>query len=290
MRTIGVTAVLVAVGSVATAQGPGVQPAGRVPTPGAGQGVVTTALQPPAAPDPQVVAHLKAWEAKMAGLQNLYTKCEVTREEAILKKKKTLTGEVVCMKPNFARMRIDSTIDPKDWEAYVCDGKVIYAFDGLGKVIKRYKIPAGNNGAGDNLLMEFMSGSLTADGALRRFDVKILAPNPPQPDYLFFEIKPRQVRDKQEFEVLKLVLFSPTIRKDLQQWAYLPRMVVMTKNNNEQIETWQFPEPRPDVPGYLPKHFQVDQLPGKDWKVVDGDAPAPATGQPRVARPTGPGK
>jgi TIGR03009 family protein len=297
MRTIGVwCGIMFAAGSVATGQLPGGQPpagtpTGRVPTPGSGQGTVTpVALQAPAAPDPKVVAHFKAWETKMAGLQNLYTTCEVTREEAILRKKKQFTGSVVVMKPNLARMRIEAANDPKDYEAYLCDGKSIYVYDGSKKVVTQHVIPAGAvGGGGDNLLMDFMSGKLTADDAFRRFDIKLLTPAKPDPNYIFFEIKPRFPRDKQDFETLKLVLFSPELPKELQYLAYLPRMIVTASTNNERIETWSFTNPQPDVQGYTKEHFKpVD--PGKDWQKVMGNPPAGGQGQPRVARPTGPVK
>src|SRR5258708_4735467 len=107
MRAFGVAlCLLVVAGSLASAQIPGGapptgSPTGRVPTPGAGQpGITPVALQPAAPPNPQVLAHLKAWEAKMAGLTNLYTTCELKREDRVLKKTKNYTGSVICMKPN----------------------------------------------------------------------------------------------------------------------------------------------------------------------------------------------
>jgi len=150
MRTLGMSlGVCIATAAVAAAQGPGAQPpagtaTGRVPTPGADQGTATpVALQPP---DPKVVAHFKAWEAKMAGLENLYTTCEVTREEILLRKKKQYTGSVVVMKPNLARMRIVAANDPNDYEAYLCDGKSVFVYEGLRKVLTQHVIPAGAAG------------------------------------------------------------------------------------------------------------------------------------------------
>jgi TIGR03009 family protein len=287
MRSIG-AAVLLLAGSVAAAQVPGGQPTGRVPTPGVGQtGITPTALQQYPAPDPQVVAHLKAWEAKMAGLKVMYTQCEVTREETLLRKAKKYSGSVVCMKPNYARMRISSPTDTNDWEAYLSNGKNIYVYNGSRKELTWYDIPAGNTGVGDNLLMEFMSGSLTADAALRRFDMKLVQPATPDENYLFFEVKPRLTRDKQEFETMQLVLYSPTIKKELQPWTYLPRMVQLTKNNKELVETWNFTQPTLNDERYTVKDFQpVD--PGKDWQKGPGNTSA--SQGPRVARPNGPGK
>jgi TIGR03009 family protein len=162
----------------------------------------------------------------------------------------------------------------------------------LRKVLTQHVIPAGAAGAGgggDNLLMDFMSGKLTADDAFRRFDIKLLTPAQPDPNYIFFEIKPRLARDKQDFETIKLVLISPEIEKKNQHLAYLPRMIVMASTNNEKIETWSFPNPQPNVKGYTLEHFKpVD--PGKDWQKVMGNPPAGGPGQPRVVRPTGPGK
>ncbi|HEY2784277.1 MAG TPA: TIGR03009 domain-containing protein [Fimbriiglobus sp.] len=301
MRTFGVAlGLLVVAGSVASAQIPGGAPptgstTGRVPTPGAGPGR-TVALQPPAVPvDPMVLAHLKAWQAKMESLQNLYTTCELTKEDRVLKKSHKFSGSVICMKPNLARMRLDSATDPNDYSAWVCDGKAVYAYDGNKKILTQYNIPAGTNGIGDNLLMEFMSGSLTANGALRRFDVTLISPEKPDPNYLFFQIKPKLAKDKQDFETLKLVLFSPTIKPDLQYLAYIPAMVQMATTNNEKVETWNFFDPaksrfpQPNVKGLKLSDFKPVN-PGRDWKIVQGNPPASGGSQPRVVRPTGPGK
>lgn len=296
MRSIGVLVGLVlTAGSYAPAQVPGGvpqtgTPASRVPTPGSGQpGLVTGAVQPPPPADPAVVAHLKAWEAKMAGLNNLYTTCELKREDRVLKKTKTYSGSVICMKPNLARMRMELAGDANDYTAYVCDGKAVYEYDGMRKTLTQYNIPAGNNGVGDNLLMEFMSGSLTADGALRRFDVKVLEPAKPDVNYLYFEVKPRLPKDKQEFETLRLVLFSPTIQKELQHLTYIPAMVEMATANNEKVETWTFKAPQPNVTGLKLTDFKpVD--PGPTWQKVIGNPPGGGQTQPRVVRPTGPGK
>jgi TIGR03009 family protein len=299
MRTIGVwCGIMFAAGSVATGQVPGGQPpvgtpAGRVPTPGSGQGTVTpVALQPQAPPNPIVVAHLKAWEKKMAGLQNLYATCEQKQEDRVLKKVKTYTGSVVCMKPNLARMSIALVNDPKDHIGYLCDGKAVYEYNGLEKKLTQYNIPPGASGVGDNLLMEFMSGSLTADDVLRRFDIKILTPAKPDANYLYFEVKPRLAKDKQDFETLKLVFFSPELDPKLQYLSYLPAMVEIAGTNNERVLTWSFVAdgklPQPNVNGIKAAEFKPVN-PGKDWQIVVGNPPAGGQG-PRVVRPTGPVK
>ena len=132
MRPAGFTlAVLLIAGSVSLAQPPAVPGA-----PVAGQPVQP--LQPaPKAADPKLDPHLVEWEKKMTGVVNLRTEIALARTDSITKKTTNFSGLVLCMKPNFAVLRLDNTADPKkeDYEAYICNGKAIYAYNGVAKTI-----------------------------------------------------------------------------------------------------------------------------------------------------------
>lgn len=277
------------------------QPGERVPAPGSGVpvGVQPGGIPAPATPTPPVdaavVTHLQAWQGVMAEVKNFYTECTLTRRNLILNKTSTYGGSIICMKPNLARMRIEQKPapgqqpDPNNYTAYICTGKAVYEYDGASKQVTEY--PLANGGVGDNLLLAFMSGALTANAIIGRFDLKILKEDQ---HYVYLEIRPRLPRDKQEFESMTLVLFRPTVAGV----AYLPRTVVMRKNNGQEEEHWDFPQPRVNVEGVTLEHFAPVQPP-KDWKVQRAQAqpqPAPqpnaqapgqnpAQPQPRVVRP-----
>lgn len=263
----------------------------QAPPPAAGQPAPVAPPPPQAAAiDPVLVAHLKGWEGVMQAATNFYAECSVTRKNTVLKKEATYTGSIICLKPNLARMRLDKRAagakpDPNDYTAYICTGKEVYEYDGLAKQVTEY--PLRNGGVGDNLLLEFMAGALTAKAVAERFELRHLQPN--DPTYIYLEIKPRLPRDKAEFESMILVLFRPGIPK-WQQAAYLPRTVVIRKQNGQEEETWDFPQPVVNAQGVKSADF-VFVPPPKDWKVQKAagpGAPGVPAGQPRVARPIGP--
>jgi TIGR03009 family protein len=274
---------------------PAAQPGGgaHLPVPGAG---APAAAQPAPPIAPEMVAHLAAWEKVMQGATNFYCKdVSVVRKNLVLKKESAYSGEIMCLKPNMARMRLQRTpaggqkADPNDYTAYICTGQEVYEYDGQAKVVTEYKLR--NGGVGDNLLLEFMSGSLKTRDVLERFELKHLQPN--APNYIYLEIKPRLPRDKAEFETMILVLFQPNIPKAEAQ-AYLPRTVVIRKNNGQEEETWDFPMPAVSVPGVTKDHFKFIPVPKElGWKMQQAQQPSSVTpgtptGQPRVVRPNGP--
>src|SRR6266702_3326538 len=59
----------------------------------------------------------------------------------IFKGEKDYTGSILCMKPNLARLRLDYATDPRDFEAFICNGKSVYAYNGLQKTITEHKLP-----------------------------------------------------------------------------------------------------------------------------------------------------
>jgi hypothetical protein len=63
------------------------------------------------------------------------------------------------MKPTFAVLRLDNAGDPKkqDYEAYICDGKAVYAYSGLAKTITEFELPKAGAGV-DNLMLDFLAG------------------------------------------------------------------------------------------------------------------------------------
>lgn len=122
---------------------------------------------------------------------------------------------------------------------------------------------------------------MTADDVKSRFDIKLVKE---EEFYVHLQIGPKQERDKQEFESMLLVLFSEKA-KDM---AYLPAVVVMQKNNAQELDQWTFKKPMSNVQGIKQADFSY-QPPPKDWQVKQAGAATPSVPPtPKVARPAGP--
>jgi TIGR03009 family protein len=267
-------------------------PAGeRVPVPGtpvANQPQAQPAQTQPAQVDAALYSHLQGWEKVMQGTTNFHTECTLVKKSLLDKRETQAKGRIICLKPNLAWMRIDQTPapgkqpNPSDYMTWICTGRAVYEYDANIRQVTEVLLP--NGGVGDNLLLTFMSGSLKAADILQRFDMKLLKEDA---NYVYLEVRPREARDKQEFETLTLVLYGPSI-PGRPQLAYLPSMVVMRKANGQDVEQWTFDKPQANVDGIKPELFRFYQPPEKEnWKIQRAQAPAAAPVQPRVARPQG---
>lgn len=293
-RTGLILAAILAASSFAPAQP---QPGGaRIPVPGSGApAAATPGGLPAAAPavDPALRAHLLGWEKVMHGAANFYTECSLVRKDLLHRREVAFAGSIMCLKPNMARMRIEQKPaggqkpDANAYQAYICTGQAVYEYEGLSKTVTKFPL---EKGVGENLLLEFISGSLKADDVIRRFDLKLLKQDQ---NYIYLQIRPREARDKAEFEVMTLVLFQPSVPK----MGYLPRTAVKRNNNGQAEEVWDFPEPRVNLPpDQIKREYFQFVSPGKDWKVQQaqpqpsrpGRTPGAATSQPRVVRPSTP--
>jgi TIGR03009 family protein len=271
MRSAGFLSVLLAA-SVVSAQPPAVP--GRPVTP----------APPPAAaakaPDPRLDAHLDAWEKKMSGVVNVRTEISLKRTDVVFKKDTNYTGVVLCMKPNLAVLRLDNAADPTktDYEAYICDGKSLYVYEGLKKTVTEIKIPQNQAGV-DNLMLDFLAG-MKAKDAKQRFDISLFKTDD---YYIYLDIKPLRPADQREFKHLKLALYGPG--PATAKFAYLPAQVFMLKPNDD-TEVWKFTNTQIDLAGVDAKAFKFVPIPG--WKQQQapqqpmGGAAVPAGG---IVRP-----
>ncbi|MDB5311823.1 MAG: hypothetical protein JWO38_6025 [Gemmataceae bacterium] len=276
MRPVGMTlAAVLLVALAAQAQPPAVAPPGPA-VPGA----------PPAAPpaDPKLEGHLTGWEQKMSGVVNFHTKFELTRTEAIFKKDLKYDGSVLCMKPNLARLRIVNTTDKNDYEAYICNGKAIYQYEGSKKTITEFKLNAAQPAAGsDNLMLDFLSGMKAAD-AKRRFQISLFKEDP---NYVYLDIKPILPKDQQEFQQVRFALYGPGVKSPA--IPYLPAQMWLLKPNGD-TELWKFGDQRIDLPGVTPQVFQFEEI--KGWQLRQPQppvGPGPAVPPGLGAPPTLPG-
>lgn len=238
-----------------------------VPIPGMPpQGTPTAVVQPaPAAPpqlDPKLVAHLLAWEKEMKLVDKFAVEATLTKTNLVTKRDEKKAGSIWVMKPNLARMNIKKVPtpgdkdNPNDFDAFICTGKMLYHYDGALKTVT--EISLGTNGAGNNLLLDVMSG-MTAQQLVNRFEVALLKEDK---NYVYLEVKPRNAEDKSDFETMTLVLCSPTV----QGRAYMPRMVQFKKANGQEVESWDFPDPKVNPAGMKAGDF-VYQAPPTGWRV-----------------------
>jgi TIGR03009 family protein len=216
---------------------------------------------PPAAPpvDPALDGHLRDWQKRMGDLSNFYSDFEMTRTDAVFKRKSVYTGQVLCMKPNFARLRLENKNDKADYDAYICNGKSVYEYSGREKVVTEVKL----TGPGaDNLMLDFLGG-MKADDVKRRFQITQFDPTAKY--YVYLDIKPLLPKDKQEFEFVRIALFGPTVPAPYT--PYLPAQVFMMKPNGD-TEDWKLSKQQTNVPGVDAGKFQyvpVREKDGKEW-------------------------
>lgn len=257
MRPVGLTlAGLILVGLAAQAQPPGSGPGVPV-TPGA-----TVPPAPPPATDPKLDAHLAGWERTMQGVGTFYAALDVKKTESVFKKERKYSGSVLCMKPNFARLRLDNVGDPTkaDYEAYICNGRSIFEYNGLLKTITEYKLnPNPGAGGGDHLILDFLGGMKAAD-AKRRFQMTLFKEDE---FYIYLDIRPLLASDRQEFEQVRFALFGPGVKG--QHTPYVPAQVYILKPNGD-TESWTFKDQRTQVPGVNEKAFEYVPIPGWQFK------------------------
>lgn len=263
-----------------------------IPTPGSAQpmgvqpGGIPVGRQPvQTAPlDPKLVTHLQAWEVRMKAIGNVVCEAEKVSSDTILKRvTEKQVAKIYCMKPNYAFMRLDRAPDmppdPKDYQTWICDGKSIHQYSGKQSEYSEFKLGPNGNIQG-NLLLEFISGAMTANDAVQRFDVKLLKEDT---NYVFLEVKPRLQKDREDFEVMTLVFYSPNLPQTHQHMRYLPALVKMTRNQNKEEEVWTFKQPQVNVQGLTPKNFEKQALPA-GWRVAPPQGTTTGN-NPRVVRP-----
>lgn len=238
---------------------------------------------PGADPNARLDTHLDGWEKAAGALTNFRFVLNLKRtSNTDFKATRAYSGVVLCMKPNYAVLRLNYDADKSgnDYEAYICDGKELYQYVGLQKTITRWKLPDPKTnpaGATDNLMLDFLTG-MKAKDLKARFDITLYKEDP-QGYYIYLDVKPKLAKDKVEFEQLRMALYGPKTK-----WTYLPAQVFLVKPSKD-TEEWSFKDPQTNIPGLTADHFKFQPVRG--WQVVDGKAPAPAN--PRPGMPVIPG-
>lgn len=263
MRSAGfIFAALLIAASVVSAQPPAV-PGQPLPPPAPPQAKPT---------DATLDGHLAEWEKKMSSVKNVHTEIALKRTDVVFKKETNLTGSVLCLKPNYAILRLENAGDPTkaDYEAYICDGKSVYVYEGLKKTVTKIDIPQNQPGV-DNFMLDVLAG-MKAKDAKERFDITLFKSDE---HYIYLDIKPLRPADQRDFKQLRLALYGPG--QATAQFAYLPAQVFMLKPNDD-TEVWKFNNTKVDIPGVNEGLFKFKEMP-KGWNFQQAPK-APMGNQP----------
>ena len=215
----------------------------------------------------------------MGGLVNFRADIDLTKKDSVFLKPRDYKGSVLCMKPNYARLRLDSTVKaepgkPADFQAFICNGAFVYEYSGLRQEVTEYKMAGNPAAGGGDLMLDFLSGIKAAD-AKRRFDIKLFNEDA---NYVYLDIKPLTQADQQEFAHVRFALYGPRT-----QVAYLPAQVWLQKPSGD-TELWKFSNPQTNVAGVDQKVFEY--VPIQGWPLKKAPLPPPPGGG---VPPKGPG-
>jgi len=243
----------------------------------AAQAPVAPAAQPPAQPpaNPRLDAHLDAWGKQMGGLSNFHAKFKLKRTPsaaAAFQAPRDYTGSVLVAKPMFARLRLDSTTNKDDYEAFICNGKALFAYSGIDKQITEFPLNGGQ-AAGGGLMLDIVRG-MTAQQAKQRFQITLYKEDA---DYVYLDIKPTNGADQQEFQHMRMALFGPNVKVP-GTVPYMPASV-WKQSPNGDAELWEFNDLQPNVKGITAEHFDFQPIQG--WNVKKWQPP-PMGGAPGV--------
>ncbi len=261
---------------------PGVVPvAGQLPS----DPPVKAAPPAPTPPDAKTASHLDGWETAMKKVETYYAAATMTEANTLKKQDTKFDVSVWLLTPNMARMDMAKAApqgkdpNPPD-KMIISTGKTIYEYDGVRKV--RTSAQLGPGGAGNNLLLELMTGP-SAKGLAGRFTITT---GKEDENFVFLEVKPVFAVDKEEFETLTVVLCGAKFKDR----AYIPRMVILKRDAGQTVETWDFPDPKVNPKGITAATFNPVEVP-KGWKdemrvIPRGATPTGGTGSGGAA-PTG---
>lgn len=278
MRSAGISlGILLIAVVVASAQPPGTQatPTGLPP-----------AAPPAASPEVVLDAHLDNWEKAMAGAKSFSAKFEQTKVDAVFKRPLKYHGSILCMKPNLARMSAYAEKNKNDFEAFICNGKSLFHYDWQKKTVTEVPLTLGN---GDSLMLDFLSG-MKASAVKQRFQITQF--NPADPNYVYFDIKPKLPKDAQEFAMIRLAVFGPNVPPPFIK--YMPSQIYMVKPNDD-TELWKLSEQAINIKDkdnrdLDPRIFEYEKPEGKDWKFEKAALPPSTPMLPGGTNlPSGPG-
>lgn len=257
---------------------------------------VSAQAPPQAAPvDPKLLATLQAWEKAMGQSQSFYSACTAVRTNNATKTSSTYKGYVMCLKPGYARTVIalqpsqgqDPATTKGVYEEYIITPTAVheYSGDGIDRVTGKPKVQNyaftrfAPGQRPNNVMLDFLSGTMTADAALKRFRMRI---HYEDANYIYLEIFPLTELDQSDFASMTLALYQPATG-----YAYIPAMVRFQKNKlAQEEEDWSFEKPYLNAKNNTPEYYTPKPIAANDpaWKITNRNT------QPGAMRPGLPGR
>jgi TIGR03009 family protein len=197
-------------------------------------------------------AHLAGWERAIAGVKSL--RCDLTLTRKDFGGESSYTGSLLAMRPNYLRLRLDSRADPKDYEAFIGDGKSLFAYNGLQRTVAEHKPDSWFFSIlSRNILIDLLRG-MTVRALKARFEVHLFKEDA---NYLYLEIKPLHENEKQDLRLLRVALYQPTHS----ELAYLPAQVYLLRPSGD-TEQWKLSNLTTNLLAISEVSFQFEQIRG----------------------------
>lgn len=206
--------------------------------------------------------HLDAWERAMGNTKNFRLEITLARTQAVFKRETKYSGVILCMKPNYAILRLNNMEDKSgaDYIAGICNGKSFYDYNGKEKTITEHRLQQNQGGNPGMIVIDILSGMKSAD-AKKRFDINIFKEDE---NYVYLDIKPRLEQDKQDFLQLRMALYGPNTKA-----PYFPCQVYKY-NPNGDTENWSFNNPQLNIPGIDADVFKFRPVKEFAFRVAPG--------------------
>jgi TIGR03009 family protein len=222
--------------------------------------------QQPKAPDPLDDA-LQKWERSMSGISSLVAQCTRTKVDKTYQTTDIYEGVAKYLhagKTNYASLELYKRGRRDIFEKFICGGDVVYEYAPQSKEIRVHDLPKPPPGqVADDNFISFLFG-MRASEAKRRYQLTWVPPPPGDRWYYYIDVRPREARDKAEFQRARLVLLASN---------FLPRQLWFQEPNGNEI-TWDFPQVQVNV-RLDPREFGRPTLPaGWQWSQAPRQGPA----------------
>jgi TIGR03009 family protein len=241
--------------------------------------------QLPVAPPPRLAVvemHLAAWKEETSKFTNIREVISMTRRDAAGEDKKNYSGVFLGMRPNYFRLRLDNNADPagNDYEAFICDGKAVFAYSGLQKTITARSVvqetptrPVGPPTEEESITerwVQFFEQIVRAMNPGEHFALKCLVGSETIFDkkqyqitlalagknFIQLDVEPLLPDGKKQFTKARVSLFAPNTK-----FAYTVAAVALTLPNGE-TEVWKFTEQQLNIPKVTAKDFAFQKVLG----------------------------
>ena len=228
------------------------------------------AAPPPATGTPeQLAAHLAQWEKEMAGIKSMSAECKRSDVNRVKNNRTDLVGIVKCLKVDapggktekLAFLHLAEKDNPGSYEKLICTGSLVYWFSPRERIMYVKKIGT----AADDNFLDFLF-QMKVDTLKKRYDMTLTRPD--DPNYVYFELKPRLEGDKREFQRARLALYRSN---------YLPAQLWFEEPNGN-YHTWELSKVRANDTAVKPQDFVAPEKP-TGWQLKEVNE-----AKPRVVR------